>query len=101
MSNAANTSSINSVGPLLDDVQRYQGRYSPTRGCWVPFVPAQEEASTDAKASKDSEEAIQGFVSAWHGQADQTDLISHSSGVHQLAQQRQRLGRSHRHGRTQ
>ena len=80
MSHGTNTSFINSVGPLHLYPGGYQGRPGPSyRGRLL--VVSEEEAPTDATATQNSEEAIQGFRTTWHGQADQTDLISHPSAV--------------------
>ena len=80
MSYGTNTSSINSVGPLHPYPGGYQGRPCPSYGSRLPVV-SEEEVPTGATATQDSEEAIQGFGTTWHGQADQTDLISHPSAV--------------------
>ena len=86
MSHGADTTSNNGMGTLPDYVWRSFEGPSPSHREWVRFLQAQEEAReqevpTGATATQDSKEAIQGFGTTWHGQADQTDLISHPSAV--------------------
>src|SRR6201996_5709952 len=84
MSHGSDTTTINNMGALTDYVWGSFEGPSPTHREWGRFLQAQEEgleAQTGATPTKASEEAIQGFGTTWHGQADQTDLISHPSAV--------------------
>jgi len=86
MSNGTNTASINSVEPLLDDPRRFQGRYSPTRGGWIPFIPPQEASpfykSQEVDNTQNSEEAVQGVLPAWISKAGKEVLITRKEDDH-------------------
>ena len=89
MSHGPNTETIDDMGALPDYVWGSFEGPSPSHREWVCFLQAQEaalasaeeEVPTGATATTHSEEAIQGFGTMWHSQADQTDLISHPSAV--------------------
>ena len=85
MSNGPNTTPINSVETLLDDPRRHHGRYSPTHGCWIPFVPPQEAAPGQTQnndTTQNSKEALQGISTTWFSKTGEANLVSKEEDAH-------------------